>query len=78
MSRRNSAVTIDRHALAILAGLETPRYLDRFPKLVDRRYAYRYAAAIYRQVAAEYGITPQTLQAITWVSHRNAEWVEEF
>lgn len=72
------AVTIDRHAIAILAGRETARWFDDHPKFLDRVTVYRQATGYYRSAARAYGILPHQAQAVAWVSHRNATFIEEF
>jgi hypothetical protein len=72
------AVTIDRHAIAILAGRETARWFDDHPKFLGRVTVYRQASGYYRTAARAYGILPQQAQAVAWVSHRNATFVPEF
>lgn len=64
------AVTIDRHAAAILAGLPTPDYLRTYPKLLDRTAVYGLCAAAYRSAARTLGLLPHEAQAIAWVRHR--------
>jgi hypothetical protein len=66
------AVTIDRHAVAILADSVTARWLERYPKFLDRSTVYGQCAAFYRTAARIHNILPQQAQAIAWVSHRNA------
>jgi hypothetical protein len=60
-------VTIDRHAIAICLG-RAPN--EREQSLTRWRYAC-YAAA-YREVAAERGLSPNAVQAITWCEYRRA------
>lgn len=74
----SGAVTIDRHAIAILAGRETARWFDDHPKFLDRVTVYRLATGYYRAAARAYGILPHQAQAVAWVSHRNATFIPEF
>lgn len=67
------AVTVDRHACAVLYGTTTPTYLRTYPKLLDRKGVYRLATGLYRTIAREYDLLPHEAQAIAWVAHRNAQ-----
>jgi hypothetical protein len=60
-------VTIDRHAIAVCLG-HAPD--DREQQLTA--YRYRCYAEAYRLVAAERGLTPNAVQAITWCEYRRA------
>lgn len=60
------AVCIDRHAGAIAEGRE----LSDAEKKTLRRKKYDDVAGAYRKVAAEVGINPRDLQAITWTHYR--------
>jgi len=77
-------VTIDRHAVAILHGTDTPYFLSTYPKLLDRKAIYRIATGYYRCAARLYSehnnttYHPHQIQAVAWVAHRNTEFVEEF
>ena len=77
-------VTIDRHAVAILYGSDTPSFLANYPKLLDRKAIYRIATGFYRSAASAYSahngytILPHQIQAVAWVTHRNTEFVEAF
>jgi len=71
-------VTIDRHAIAILAGVDTPKFFTDRPKFLDRSTVYRQATGFYRTAARAYGILPHQAQAVAWVSHRNASFVPSF
>ncbi len=60
----STAVTIDRHAFAILMGGPTS---DRTrTRALDRKGGYDWAADVYRTIADEYGVRPNELQAVTW------------
>ncbi len=59
------AVTIDRHAIAVCLG-HAPD--DGEQQLTG--YRYRCYAAAYRKVAAERGMVPSEVQAITWAAYR--------
>ena len=59
-------VTVDRHAVSILAndrGEERKRTLERMG-------AYTYCAGMYRDAARTLGIMPHQAQAIAWVTWR--------
>lgn len=61
-------VCIDRHAVAIVDGwnsMETPRSMGSYD-----RYAN-----VYRSVAAELGLVPMQVQAITWLAWRESPMV---
>ena len=60
-------VTIDRHAIAICLG-HAPG--DGEQQLTG--YRYRCYTAAYRKVAAERGMVPSEVQAITWAAYRRA------
>lgn len=62
------AVTIDRHALDVALGFIGT---DKSRKVLDRVGAYEAVAEAYRIVASKVGLSPDTVQAITWVTHRN-------
>lgn len=70
----SGAVTIDRHALAILFGRPLS---ERELKVLARRGVYTVAAGIYRAVARIYGIRPLQLQAITWVAWRRLKGLDD-
>jgi hypothetical protein len=61
-------VTIDRHAIAVAIG-HAPS--GREQNLTA--YRYRCLAEAYRQVAAERGLTPNAVQAITWCEYRRTK-----
>jgi hypothetical protein len=69
----SGAVTVDRHACAVLYGTDTPTYLRTLPKFLDRRHVYQLAAARYRGAARTLGLAPHVCQAVAWVAHRNAQ-----
>jgi hypothetical protein len=71
-------VTIDRHAIAILANRVTARWLEDHPKFLERSTIYRQCTAFYRTAARAYNILPHQAQAVAWVSHRNANFIEGF
>jgi thermostable 8-oxoguanine DNA glycosylase len=59
-------VTIDRHAIAACYGVKTSGAVAKIkPKM------YTFLAEHYRKVARDLKISPSTLQAVIWVSHRN-------
>lgn len=66
---RAGAVTIDRHALAIVLGVSAAKD-PRAAKLLERVGTYQYVAACYRSAARRVGILPQDMQAITWLVWR--------
>lgn len=61
------AVTIDRHAVAILFGRNLS---ERETKVLERVGAYQYCAGIYRTAARRLGVLPCELQAVTWLAWR--------
>lgn len=61
-----SAAVIDRHALAIALG----RTLTRDEQGMSKS-TYRACADAYRFAAAEVGLLPLTVQAVTWIVWRN-------
>jgi len=70
----STAVTIDRHAYDIAAGLEGS---DATRKVLDRVGVYEEVANLYREVAAELDILPHQLQAITWIAWRRAKGIAD-
>jgi hypothetical protein len=68
---RNGAVTIDRHAAAILCGLPTPEWNRRFQKTLERRHFYRLATGVYRAEARRLGLLPHQVQAVAWLVQSN-------
>jgi hypothetical protein len=58
-------VTIDRHAIAICLGHPPDEGEQQLTG-----YRYRCYAAAYRRVAAERGMVPSEVQAITWAAYR--------
>lgn len=62
-------VTIDRHAVSILAG--RPLTDAEASDVLERIGGYQVAAGIYRTVARRAGLLPQQLQAITWCEWRH-------
>lgn len=67
----SNAVTIDRHAFAILMG--GPTSDKTRTRALDRKGGYDWAANVYRDVADTLGVRPLELQAVTW-SH----WRERY
>jgi hypothetical protein len=66
-----SDVCIDRHAIAICHGREATDAERRAPRPTKRGHmVYEKYAESYRTVAAEVGLLPSELQAITWVAWR--------
>ena len=65
------AVCVDRHAVAIACG----RFLngDESAKAVNGKRYDRVADA-YRDAAALVGVSPATMQAVTWVVWRETPW----
>ena len=66
-----SAVVIDRHAFDVALGRVTDdatrtRYLSRAG-------VYETFAQAYRDAAAELGVTPSEVQAVTWVAWRHSK-----
>lgn len=59
------AVCVDRHAHDIAVG-ETYGEADRG---LGSKVRYNAVAAAYRDAAARLGVTPATVQAVTWVAH---------
>src|SRR6478736_4256550 len=64
MDLPNDVVTIDRHAIDIAMG-KPLKNAERAPWQKGRNYAS--IARMYVDVAREYDVTPNQLQAITWV-----------
>jgi hypothetical protein len=62
-----SAVTIDRHAVAIVYGRPLS---DREIKILERAGSYTLIASYYRAAARQLEIAPSTLQAVTWLAWR--------
>ena len=60
-------VTIDRHAIAICLGHPPTEKEQSISS-----YRYRCFAAAYQKVAAERGMVPNEVQAITWSAYRRA------
>ena len=69
----DSAVTVDRHAVAIVYGRPVS---DREIKLLERAGAYTVIASAYRAAARRLGIAPSTLQAVTWLAWRRLKAVD--
>lgn len=67
---RTGAVTIDRHALAVILD-KASRRDPKAAKVLERIGAYQYVAACYRTAARARNVTPQAMQAIVWLSWRN-------
>jgi hypothetical protein len=69
------AVTVDRHACAVLHGTDTPTYLRNKAnaRALERYGVYHTAAAVYRAHARTLGILPHELQAIAWITHRRIQ-----
>ncbi len=65
------AVCVDRHAVAIACG----RFLngEESAKAVNGK-RYDKVADAYRDAAALVGVTPATMQAVTWVVWRDTPW----
>lgn len=59
-------VTVDRHAIGLLAGYNT----ERHAKLLERPGTYQTAASYYRAAARHLGILPNQVQAVVWLVHR--------
>lgn len=70
----DSAVTVDRHAVAIVYGRPLT---DKEIKVLERPGAYTYVAAAYRTVARRHGLPASTLQAITWLAWRRAKGLDD-
>jgi len=68
---RSGAVTIDRHAAAILCGLPTPEWNRRFQKTLERKFFYRLATGVYRAEARRLGLLPHQVQAVAWLVQSN-------
>lgn len=60
-------VCVDRHAFDIAVGEVTS---DKPRKILDRRGGYDYLADMYRKAAAELGVLPSQVQAVTWTHWR--------
>jgi hypothetical protein len=60
-------VVIDRHAMSVAHGRQTT---DDETAALNRKGFYQAYADAYRKAAAEIGITPSQMQAITWVAWR--------
>jgi hypothetical protein len=63
-----TAVCIDRHAYDVAMGYVGD---EKSRKALDRVGVYEIIANAYRSVAARVGMSPATVQAITWVVWRN-------
>lgn len=63
-------VCVDRHAVDIALGEVRSQ---RSRKVLERAGAYERVAAAYRQVAAELGVLPSEVQAVTWCAWRRAK-----
>lgn len=60
-------VTVDRHAFDLATGLDfgtTERPISQ--ALSSGQTVYDVLASVYREVAEEFGLTPNQLQAVTW------------
>lgn len=68
---RAGAVTVDRHAAAILCGLTTPEWNRRFQKTLERRHFYRLATGVYRAEARRLSLLPHQVQAVAWLVQSN-------
>lgn len=60
-------VVIDRHAMSVAHGRQTT---DAEMAALGRKGQYEAYATAYRKAAAEVGITPSQMQAVTWVVWR--------
>jgi len=69
-----SAVTIDRHAVAIVFGRSLS---NAETKLLGRAGTYTVIASAYRAAARRLGIAPSTLQAITWLAWRRIKNLDD-
>lgn len=67
-----SAVTIDRHAVAIVYG----NTLSNNDRILERPGTYTYIASCYRTAARQLGIAPSTLQATTWLAWRRIKAID--
>jgi hypothetical protein len=63
-------VTIDRHAYSILLGDKAKRGSVKL-----NIHSYKRAAKIYKSAAKKLNLTPNQLQAITWVQYRNEKGI---
>lgn len=64
-------VTIDKHAIDIARGFISP-YVDSYKGIGKAVYAELSEA--YVIAAAEVGVRPLQVQAITWVAHKRMKW----
>lgn len=63
----NVDVVIDRHAMSVALGRQVT---DMEAAALSRKGFYEAYSTAYRKAAAEVGITPSQMQAITWVAWR--------
>lgn len=73
-----SEVCIDRHAISICLGrfaTDAERVLNGRTR--KGRAQYEAYAAAYREVAAETGLSPAQLQAVTWVTWRRLKGITD-
>lgn len=68
---RAGAVTIDRHAAAILCGVDTPTWNRLHQKTLERKHFYRLATGVYRAEARRLGLLPHQVQAVAWLVQSN-------
>ena len=66
---RSTAVTVDRHAVAVAFG-HLPEGREQV-NLLGRRGGYESVADAYREAADLLGTTPLRVQAVTWTVWRN-------
>lgn len=60
-------VVVDRHAMSVALGRTVT---DQEMAALNRKGRYEEFATAYRKAAAEIGVTPAQMQAITWVTWR--------
>lgn len=68
---RAGAVTIDRHAAAILCGVDTPTWNRLHQKTLERKHFYRLATGVYRAEARRLSLLPHQVQAVAWLVQSN-------
>jgi len=61
------AVVIDRHAMSVAMGRAST---DTDTSLLGRKGVYELYADVYREAARRIGVSPSTVQAVTWVVWR--------
>jgi hypothetical protein len=71
----SSSVTVDGHGYSIWNGKRTT--LETTPSRIFRPKWYNTIAADYKTVAAELGIRPNQVQAVTWVAWRRIIGVQK-